>query len=204
MSTKRVLIDGAEKLEGIVREGTGKGRAVICHPHPLYGGDMENNVVGAMEEGFSKAGFTTVKFNFRGIGDSTGQYGGGEGEIADVVAACHFIEEMTPDSGRAVLAGYSFGAWVSVRASTRLPFFTDLFLVALPFSMGGSDGIATFPGRTCFIGGSRDDVSPVKDLLRFYRGLRGEKCLKVIPSSHLFEGREAEISAFVLEVFRGD
>lgn len=201
MSTKRVLIEGAERLEGIVRERTGKGGVVICHPHPLYGGDMENNVVEAIEEGFARTGFTTLRFNFRGIGGSTGLYGGGDGEAADVVDAWRFLRKEVPGPGRFVLAGYSFGAWVSVKALARLPFLTDLFLVALPFSMGGSEEAARFRGRTCLVGGSRDDISPLDDLLSFYRGLEGERFLKVIPSSHFFEGREAAISDFVTEVF---
>ncbi len=84
VSTKRVVIEGEERLEGVLREGTGKGGGVICHPHPLYGGSMWNNVVDAVEMGFFRAGFTTLKFNFRGVGGSTGRYDEGAGETRDV------------------------------------------------------------------------------------------------------------------------
>jgi hypothetical protein len=201
MSIKRVIIEGVESLEGILRGGAGKGGVVICHPHPLYGGSMGNSVVEAMEDGFSKAGFATVRFNFRGIGSSTGQYDNGDGETQDVVAACRFLRGKVAGPGRFVLAGYSFGAWVSVRALAEVPFLTDLFLVAFPFSMGGTEGLRAFAGRIYLVGGSLDDISPLDDLLSLYKELKGEKYLKVIPSSHFFAGRETDISAFILEVF---
>ena len=116
VSTKRVSIEGEERLEGMLREGAGKGAAVICHPHPLYGGSMWNNVVDALESGFFQAGFTTLKFNFRGVGGSTGRYDGGAGEMRDAAAACLFLKEHTGRSEGLVLAGYSFGAWVCARA----------------------------------------------------------------------------------------
>ena len=92
MSTRTVVIEGPERLEGVLHEGAGIGGAVICHPHPLYGGSMWNGVVDAMEEGFSKAGFTTLRFNFRGVGSSTGRFDEGVGETEDLVAACRFLK----------------------------------------------------------------------------------------------------------------
>ena len=117
VSTKRVIIAGEERLEGMLREGAGKGGVVICHPHPLYGGSMWNNVVDALETGFFEAGFSTLRFNFRGVGASSGRYDEGEGETRDVEAACRHLEEHTGGGGRFVLAGYSFGAWVAARAA---------------------------------------------------------------------------------------
>jgi uncharacterized protein len=202
VSTKRVLIKGAESLQGVMREGTGAGGVVICHPHPLYGGDMENGVVEAIEEGFHESGLTTLRFNFRGVGSSTGHYGDGDGEKEDVIAACRFLREEAVASGRFVLAGYSFGAWVSARALGELPFLTDLFLVAFPFSMGGADSLRAFSGRISLVGGSRDDISPLDDLLALHKALEGDKYLKVIPASHFFEGKVADITAFILETCR--
>ena len=92
MSTRTVVIEGPERLEGVLHEGAGIGGAVMCHPHPLYGGSMWNGVVDAMEEGFSKAGFTTLRFNFRGVGRSTGRFDEGAGETEDLVAACRFLK----------------------------------------------------------------------------------------------------------------
>jgi hypothetical protein len=228
MSTRTVVIEGAERLEGVLHEGAGIGGAVVCHPHPLYGGSMWNDVVDAMEEGFSKAGFTTLRFNFRGVGSSTGRYDGGVGETEDLVAACHFLKSamnacqflkgevsgeapqampaegvLNPNlAGRFVIAGYSFGAWVSSMALARVAGVTDLFLVAFPFSSYQTGEIRAFSGRIYLVGGSLDDISPLDDLVALHRDLKGEKRLKVIPASHFFEGHASEISEFILESFR--
>jgi alpha/beta superfamily hydrolase len=242
MSTRTVVIEGPERLEGVLHEGAGIGGAVICHPHPLYGGSMWNGVVDAMEEGFSKAGFTTLRFNFRGVGRSTGRFDEGVGETEDLVAACQFLRGvvsgeapqalpvegvlnpkraseasvsgeapqalpvegvLNPNlAGRFVIAGYSFGAWVSSMAPARVAGVTDLFLVAFPFSSYQTGEIRAFSGRIYLVGGSLDDISPLDDLVALHRDLKGEKRLKVIPASHFFEGHAGEISKFILESFR--
>jgi len=225
---------------------------------------MWNDVVEAMEEGFSKAGFSTLRFNFRGVGGSTGQYDDGKGETEDLVAACRFLrgavsgeaglpargsmalpvegvlnqpshERSEPEAGlscrpllgerseslsgearpalpvegvlnpnlaRLVIAGYSFGAWISSMAAARVAGVTDLFLVAFPFSSYPAGEIRSFSGRVLLVGGSFDDISPIDDLLALHRDLKGEKLLKVLPTSHFFEGRASEISEFILECFR--
>jgi hypothetical protein len=201
VSTTRVAIVGQESLEGVLREGTGWGGVVLCHPHPLYGGSMDNNVVEAMEEAFSLIGFSTVRFNFRGVGSSTGAYDGGEGEVEDVLAACRFMRERGRADERLVLAGYSFGAWVSARAASRIEGPVDLFLVAYPFSVYGSDALRSFRGPIRFVGGSLDEISPLDDLMALYKELKTDKSLRVIPASHFFEGREEEIADFIREIF---
>jgi hypothetical protein len=201
VSTKRVGIEGEERLEGVLREGAGKGAAVICHPHPLYGGSMWNNVVDALEIGFSQAGFTTLKFNFRGVGGSTGRYDGGAGEMRDVAAACLFLKEHTGGDERLVLAGYSFGAWVCARAASGVIRDISLCLVAYPFSVYRAEELRAFRGKICFIGGSLDEISPLDALLALYRELPADKSLKVVRSGHTFDGEETEITAFIREMF---
>jgi len=184
---------------------------------------MWNDVVEAMEEGFSKAGFSTLRFNFRGVGGSTGRYDDGKGETEDLVAACRFLKGvangeagvpacgsmalpvegvLNPNLSRLVIAGYSFGAWISSMAAARVAGVTDLFLVAFPFSSYPAGEIRSFSGRVLLVGGSFDDISPIDDLLALHRDLKGEKLLKVLPTSHFFEGRASEISEFILECFR--
>jgi len=201
MSTKRVAIVGQESLEGVLREGAGKGGVVLCHPHPLYGGSMDNNVVEAMEEAFSDIGFSTVRFNFRGVGSSTGAYDGGEGEVEDVLAACRFMSSMLRGDERLVLAGYSFGAWVSARAASLVQGLADLFLVAYPFSVYGTEELRAFRGPIRFVAGSLDDISPLDALMALYKELKVDKSLRVIPASHFFDGREGEIADFIREIF---
>ena len=119
MSTRRITIKSDGGLEAILNEQGRRGGVVICHPHPLFGGSMYNNVVEAVEEGFVLSGFSTLRFNFRGVGDSEGAYDEGNGEVNDVIAACKFMRDLPGAGGRLVLAGYSFGAWVASRAAVR-------------------------------------------------------------------------------------
>src|SRR5271156_829070 len=108
-------------LEGMIASPDGAGphrAAVVCHPHPLYGGSMYNNVVDAVLEALHARGFATLRFNFRGVGQSEGEFDNGKGEADDAVAAIRFLtaqKGVRADS--AVLAGYSFGAMTAVRAA---------------------------------------------------------------------------------------
>ena len=201
VSTKRVTIEGEESLEGVLRDGAGRGRIVICHPHPLYGGAMWNNVVEAVEDAFSECGYATLKFNFRGVGGSTGRYGEGEGEIRDVEAAAAFLRREAQGSGPLILAGYSFGAWVCARAAARVDDAAGLFLVAYPFTVYDTKELLAFRGKVWFVGGAYDDISPLDSLMAVYKEIQTEKAIKVVPSSHFFEGCEAEIADFIRESF---
>ncbi len=113
--TNAVTIPGPDvTLEGRFLPGRAGPGVVITHPHPLFGGSMNNNVVWTAERAFQARGFATLCFNFRGVGRSTGTYGEGEAETVDVAAALNFLGERTP--GPLYLAGYSFGAFVAGKA----------------------------------------------------------------------------------------
>jgi len=130
---------------------------------------MHNNVVEALEEGFISSGFSTLRFNFRGVGWSEGTYDEGEGEVRDVLAACTHLRGVLGQTARLVLAGYSFGAWCAARAASQVKDLEDLFLVAYPFSRYEAAPIHAFPGRLYFVGGSQDDISPLDQLMSVYR-----------------------------------
>ena len=131
---KRIhFLSGSLKLEGLYAPGKSAKGAVISHPHPLYGGDMENDVVHLITRTFQGAGWTTLRFNFRGVGESQGTYDEGMGEREDVAAAVTFLKGKGLDS--VVLAGYSFGAWVNARAALDLPEITSSVLVSPPVDL---------------------------------------------------------------------
>ena len=175
---------------------------VICHPHPLYGGSMSNNVVEAIESGFAARAFSTLKFNFRGVGGSAGEYDEGEGEVGDVVAAVDFLKQHIDGDAGIILAGYSFGAWIAARATARMRDVGTLFIVAYPFAFYGSDELKQFGKRTYLIGGQYDDISPVESLLKVYKEIPMlEKNLKIIPTDHFYGGKAGEIAEFIKESF---
>ncbi|MEJ5299609.1 MAG: hypothetical protein WHS38_01320 [Thermodesulforhabdaceae bacterium] len=142
------------RLEGRLAPGGASG-VVICHPHPLYGGDMDNGVVMALQKAFSGEGFTTLRFNFRGAGDSEGNYDDGQGEVDDLIAACDFIKSRGVE--HLYGAGYSFGSWILLRSLQKL-LFKGLVLVAPPLNMLDFEGLnipTSTPGL--ILVGSRDE-----------------------------------------------
>jgi uncharacterized protein len=200
MSIKRVSIESDYPLEGILRENGKKAGVVICHPHPLYGGSMQNNVVDAIDNGFFGNGFTTLRFNFRGVGMSGGMYDKGEGEVKDVIASLSFLKENIDKDACVVLAGYSFGAWVASRAAASAEDIHALFLVSYPFSVYSTKELSQFRKDIYFIGGKLDDISPIDSLLKFYKDLPVvEKSLKIILTDHFYWGKEKEIEEFITE-----
>ena len=202
MSTKRVVIESDNRLDGLLTEGSSKAGAVVCHPHPLYGGNMRNNVVDAIETGFSHRGFTVLKFDFRGVSGSEGRYDEGIGEVRDVLATVSFLKNSLDGDATIVLAGYSFGAWVGSRAAPE----TDaaaLFLVSYPFAFYAPDPLLAWRKNIYLIGGDRDEIGPVKDLVRVYKEMDIlEKNLKIIPTDHFYWGKEGEIVGFIEELFQ--
>ncbi len=200
MSIERVSIESDYRLEGLLHKQSSSAGVVICHPHPLYGGDMHNTVVEAIESGFSSQGYSTLLFNFRGVGHSGGEYDEGDGEVRDAIAAYEFLKKELDTNASFMLAGYSFGAWIVSNAAREIETFDGLFLVSFPFIVYKSNHLKTFNKRIFFVGGTEDDICPVDDLSRVYRELAiTEKYLKIIPTTHFYPGKEYEITDFIKE-----
>lgn len=105
--------NGPLKIEAMLGRQPGERGVVICHPHPLMGGSMHNNVVEAIRDAFAMQNYTTLRFNFRGTGNSSGSYDEGRGEQSDISSAQEFLKKNGAEE--IVLAGYSFGAWVGAK-----------------------------------------------------------------------------------------
>lgn len=136
--------------------------AVVCHPHPLYGGTMDNKVVTTLARVWRDAGVATLRFNFRGVGRSEGVHDEGRGEIDDLMAALVWLRDAQ-GRHRLQLAGFSFGAWVAGAAVSRLPAgigLERLVLVAPPVHYVGFDAVALPPGALVVQGGADDVVDP--------------------------------------------
>lgn len=129
MTEKRLYIkNGPLTIEGLISRVSQESGVVICHPHSLMGGSMHNNVVETLQEVYSAANYTTLRFNFRGVGASTGFYDEGRGEREDIYAVCHYLREN--GITKLFLAGYSFGAWVGskVLEESGNPFTGSIFV----------------------------------------------------------------------------
>ncbi|MCX7823540.1 MAG: hypothetical protein N2260_08905 [Syntrophobacterales bacterium] len=144
------------------RQEDGARGVVICHPHPLYGGDMENGVVVAIQRAFSDLGMSTLRFNFRGVGASEGSYDDGRGEVEDLISACRFMRSR----GIITLygAGYSFGSWILLRGYSRES-FKGLVLIAPPLDVMDFEGLKlpmSIP--SLIVVGSRDEFCSQRSL----------------------------------------
>lgn len=210
MTESRITFrSGDLTLEGMLARpepiGASPG-AVICHPHPMYGGSMDNNVVEAIIAAMWRRGYATLRFNFRGVGASEGEYDGGEGEAADARAAVEFLAAQPDIDRRTIaLAGYSFGAAVALRAGLGDSRVARVIAVALPVAAmdSGIDSAAAKP--VLLVSGDRDTYSPTPALEQAMQKLGAAATLKVITGAdHFFGGYEPALAAEIEGALAGD
>lgn len=160
-----------------------RGIAVIAHPHPLYGGTMDNKVVTTLSRAFESQGFAAVRFNFRGVGHSAGAFDEGEGETEDAVAVAQWAL-ATLGASPLWLAGFSFGAAIQARAGQRLP-PARLVLVAPAVNRVAMPNV---PEGTLVIHGEHDDVVPLSEVMDWARP-QGLPVVVIPGGEHFFHGR---------------
>lgn len=177
---------GPLRLEGRLYLATGPEAVVISHPHPLYGGDLDNPVVAALAEVYRRLGYTTLRFNFRGVGASGGHYGDGNGERDDARAAAAYLAGL----GKTVidLAGYSFGAWINLRLQPPLVTVRRQLLVAPPVALLAFDAIPAQSTDLVVIVGDRDSFAPLTLLRDQVPRWQPAARLLVLPSADHFYG----------------
>jgi alpha/beta superfamily hydrolase len=161
---------------------------VICHPHPLYGGDMDNPVVARVQEACMAQGLATLRFNFRGVGGSSGTHGGGVGEQDDALAA---LDALAQQAGTAVLAigGYSFGAWIAALAGCRDARIGGLALIAPPLGLYDFGCVEGRRVPTLAAGGTADPYCPSADFRRFTARFPWVTPAPIDGADHFFFGK---------------
>lgn len=196
------FFDGpAGRIEAILKEPAAPAvrAAIVCHPHPLFGGTMHNKVVYRIAKAFQQAGFAVLRFNFRGAGRSEGVHDEGRGEQDDLRAARRFIEQKYADA-ELWLAGFSFGAAVMLRSSCGDERIRALISVGTPASRYDFESALPCPLPKLFAQGSLDEFGAVADLERLIERMNGPKSLKVIEGAdHFFEGHLDRLSETVSE-----
>jgi alpha/beta superfamily hydrolase len=148
------------KIEGLLCTMPGDRGVVITHPHPLYGGNLNNNVVEALVRVYHLAGYTTLRFNFRSVGSSEGEYDNGLGEQEDVRAALHYLAQR----GKKILdlAGYSFGSWVNALAISEVDTVDRMVMISPPVAFMDFNSVGLTPQIKLVVAGSRDEIAPPK------------------------------------------
>jgi alpha/beta superfamily hydrolase len=163
-----------------------RGGFVLCHPHPLYGGDMDNPVVIRAAEVCREAGYATLRFNFRGVGASAGVHDKGEGEQQDIRAAVATLTARLTAAGPIGVIGYSFGAWTAARAMR--PGDAPLGLIAPPLGMFDFASLGQDGGRLLLVAGTRDTYCPVEALHRLAQATGAEEHV-IEGADHFFFGK---------------
>lgn len=171
--------------------------AVICHPHPLQGGTMNNKVVTTLMRTWRDKGVATLRFNFRGTGKSEGGHDHGVGEVDDVLAV---VQWLSAEQGMKTLdlAGFSFGAWVSAAASARIPqrvCLQRLVLVAPPVQYAGFDALQP-PANTLVMQGETDEVVDPQAVTAWVASRqRVPELVRFPETGHFFHGRLGALKA---------
>ncbi len=201
-STEKRLIAGpAGQIECAIdgpAEGLAlRGMALICHPNPSQGGTMDNKVVQTLARAFVQLGYRTVRFNFRGIGQSQGAWDEGRGEIDDAMAVLAAVREPAE---RLVLAGFSFGGYIASQAALRLPADQKPERMALVGPATSRFDTATVPADTLVIHGEIDDVVPLSAVLDWARP-QSLPVIVVPGVGHFFHGQLPLLKNLVLRNF---
>jgi len=176
--------------------------AIILHPHPVYGGTMNNKVVYNLHYAFHKIGFTCLRFNFRGVGRSQGEYDQGIGELSDAAAALDYLQSLNPNAKNCWVAGFSFGAWIGMQLLMRRPEIQGFIAVAPPANQYDFSFLAPCPSSGLIVSGSADRVVPQADVASLADKLKQQKGITITHeviegASHFFDPGMEELIATV-------
>lgn len=175
--------------------------ALVCHPHPLGGGTMHNKVVFRIAEALGEVGMPSLRFNFRGVGRSTGGYAEGVGEAEDVRVALAALAARFPGAPLC-LAGFSFGAWVGLPVGCADPRVRQIVGVGVPTGSLPVDALASCAKPKLVVQGERDEYGPPAPLRRWFDALAEPKRLTIVPGAdHFFTDRQGELRAAILAYF---
>jgi alpha/beta superfamily hydrolase len=191
MKEEKVFIPSTGiQLEGLLsmqEASSFRGGVILCHPHPQYGGDMDHPVITTAVEAASQEGFSTLRFNFRGVGESEGSYGEGIGEREDVKAVADYLySRLKNNHPPLILVGFSFGAWAGFPIAIEDERFEGMVAVAPPLEIYDFGFLKGCKKKKLFIAGNRDFFCPPSRLEKWYQQLEEPKSLVVIPGADHF------------------
>jgi alpha/beta superfamily hydrolase len=190
--TERLMLQGTTgQIEALrdLPEGISKGIAIICHPHPMFGGTMDNKVVQTLARAFVQTGWTALRFNFRGIGQSSGVYDEGRGEADDLRA---LIKQLAPSGSALALAGFSFGSFVASQVLAEAAQSHDLQKIVMVGTAASRFAVASISSelhdKLIVVHGEQDDTVPLASVMDWARPQLIP--VTVVPGSgHFFHGQ---------------
>ena len=191
-----IFTDPAGRLEGRFHPSKQRGApiAVILHPHPQFGGTMNNQIVYNMYYAFAERGFSVLRFNFRGVGRSQGSFDHGQGELSDAASALDWAQSINPEARACWIAGISFGAWIGMQLLMRRPEIEGFISVAPPANRFDFSFLAPCPSSGLFVHGDQDRVAPLKEVMALIEKLKTQRGILIEHAviegaNHFFENR---------------
>jgi hypothetical protein len=202
MEAKIKFLSDGHELEGRLEKSALQKGVVITHPHPLYGGNMDNNVVDAIGRVYRQNGYTSLRFNFRGVGNSQGSHDNGIGEQADVLAAVSYLADLGIE--QIDLAGYSFGAWINALSSINEPRSANMIMISPPVAFIDFGTISDLGSLRLIVTGSLDDIAPPDLIEKCYGGWNSEAQFEVINGAdHFYMGYIDRLEAILAGYLEG-
>ncbi len=196
-----VIFNGpAGRLEGRYQPSKKRGApiAIVLHPHPQFGGTMNNQIVYNLFYQFCERGFAALRFNFRGVGRSQGEFDHGSGELSDAAAALDWLQTINPDAKNCWIAGVSFGSWIGMQLLMRRPEIEGFISIAAPANRFDFTFLAPCPSSGLFVHGSEDRVAPSREVMAVIEKVKTQKGIKIEHvtidgANHFFENRVDEL-----------
>ena len=189
--------------EGLLAAGADNGvraAVVLGHPHPQFGGTMNNQIAYQLFYMFSKRGFAVLRFNFRGVGRSQGDFDHGSGELSDAAAALDWVQSVHPEARSCWVAGFSFGAWVGLQAGCQDPRIQAMVGLGVPVSFYDFEFLTGNFKPTLFVIGTRDEYCPRDKMDGLARRMSSSFTLRWVEgASHFFVPGLDQLQSYVTE-----
>lgn len=203
MTEKKVFFQSGElKIEGLLNNLDGNRAMLVTHPHPLYGGSMDNNVVDSVVNAYCKKGYSTLRFNFRGVGQSQGSHEQGTGEQEDVKGALSYLSSLGKSS--IDLAGYSFGAWVNAQGLDNFANADRVIMISPPVGFIDFSFLGYSPGIKLVISGSEDDIAPPAMIREMLPSWNPDANLEIIKGAdHFYGGKLGDLVDIIQNFLKG-
>ncbi|MEE8393739.1 MAG: alpha/beta hydrolase [Rhodospirillales bacterium] len=177
-----IILNGPEgRLEGRYQHSKKPNApiALLLHPHPQHGGTMNNKVVYSLYQIFVRRGFSTLRFNFRGVGRSQGQFDSGPGEMSDAASALDWMQVHNANAPACWIGGFSFGAWIGMQLMMRRPEISGFISVSPPASSHDFSFLAPCPSSGMILHGDKDQLVPIASVDKLAQKVSSQKNITI-------------------------
>lgn len=192
------------RLEAIYRPKSEQAErvALVLHPHPMHGGTMHNKVVFRAAKALGEVGFETLRFNFRGVGASTGEYDEGKGECDDARVALDYLLSVQPHAREVLLAGFSFGSVVGLRVGCADERVQRLIAIGAPARLSKLEFLQACTKPKLFVHGELDEIAPLaplEDILQQLPATTNYQLVRIANAGHFFDDQANELMTAIRE-----